>query len=88
MASNRERQTLEFEVIESIFGDDVEDLRPVQENQNWKPLNFRINNLTPLQGGSSQGHGPSEIYVRLALRFICSAKYPKAPPKVSVEQVA
>lgn len=30
--SNRERQTMEFEVIESIFGGDVEDLRIKTDN--------------------------------------------------------
>lgn len=70
---------MEFEVIESIFGEDVQDLRVPNEN-NWKPLNFRIA-LTPLQGS----YGPSEIYVRISLRVICSAKYPKVPPKVTLE---
>lgn len=70
---------MEFEVMESIFGSDVEDLRTPSEN-NWKPLNLRIA-LTPLQGS----YGPAEIYVRISLRIICSAKYPKVPPKVSLE---
>lgn len=72
---------MEFEVIQSIFGPgDVEDLRPVS-TEVWKPLNLRIA-ITPLQGS----YGPSEIYVRISLRVICSAKYPhKVPPKVSLE---
>lgn len=73
---------MELEAIESIFGGDVEDLRPVS-TEVWKPLNLRIA-ITPLQGS----FGPSEIYVRISLRVICSAKYPsKVPPKVSLELV-
>lgn len=71
---------MEFEAIESIFGGDVEDLRVHGENTQWKPLNFRLA-LTPLQG--SLGH--SDMYVRVSMRVICSSKYPKVPPRVSLE---
>lgn len=37
--------------------------------------------MTPLQGS----YGPAEIYVRISLRVICSSKYPKVPPKATVE---
>lgn len=77
--TNRERQILEFEVIESIFGSDVEDLRN-KDQAYWKPLHLRIN-LTPLQGS----FGPTEVYVRISMHIICPSKYPKISPKVSLE---
>ncbi|GAB0096649.1 eukaryotic translation initiation factor 2-alpha kinase 4 [Sergentomyia squamirostris] len=76
--SNRERQDSEFEVIQSIFGQDVEDLR--ESGQGWKPLNVRLT-LTPTLGSS----GTTEIYVRTTLHIICTNKYPKIPPKLSLE---
>ncbi|XP_055902335.1 eIF-2-alpha kinase GCN2 [Eupeodes corollae] len=79
--SFRERQISELEVIKSIFGNDVEDLRDKSVAGIWKPPDIRIL-LTPLRDSSGNG----EAYVRTKLRIICPAKYPKLPPKISLEE--
>ncbi|XP_037027743.1 eIF-2-alpha kinase GCN2 isoform X2 [Bradysia coprophila] len=53
----RDRQENELEVIQSIFGSDVEDLRPAGA---WKPLNLIIL-LEPLQSSS----GRKEVYPKV-----------------------
>uniref|UniRef100_A0A1B0GPF6 Uncharacterized protein n=1 Tax=Phlebotomus papatasi TaxID=29031 RepID=A0A1B0GPF6_PHLPP len=68
--SNRERQDNEFEVIQSIFGQDVTDLR--EKGQGWKPLDLKLM-LTPLMGSS----GVTEAHVRTSLHITCTSKYPK-----------
>lgn len=78
--SFRDRQIWELEVIKSIFGSDVEDLRDKTVN-GWKPPDIRIF-LTPLRDSSGNG----ETYVTTKLRIICPAKYPKLPPKISLEE--
>ncbi|KAL9892877.1 eukaryotic translation initiation factor 2 alpha kinase Gcn2 isoform 1-T1 [Glossina fuscipes fuscipes] len=81
--SFRERQMQELEAIKSIFGNDVEDLRPDIKNttpSQWKPTDIRIM-LTPLRDSS----GSSEVYVRTKLHIICPSKYPKVAPKIFLE---
>ncbi|XP_017089364.2 eIF-2-alpha kinase GCN2 isoform X1 [Drosophila bipectinata] len=79
--SFRERQTQELEVIKSIFGGDVEDLRPQPNSALWKPTDIRIL-LTPLRD-SSNG---LEAYVCTKLHITCPNKYPKLPPKIVLEE--
>ncbi|KAI8044028.1 hypothetical protein M5D96_000177 [Drosophila gunungcola] len=79
--SFRERQIQELEVIKSIFGGDVEDLRPQANPALWKPTDIRIQ-LTPLRD-SSNG---LEAYVGTKLHVTCPSKYPKLPPKISLEE--
>nr|AAQ22516.1 LD22885p [Drosophila melanogaster] len=79
--SFRERQAQELEVIKSIFGCDVEDLRPQANPSLWKPTDIRIQ-LTPLRD-SSNG---LETYVCTKLHVTCPSKYPKLPPKISLEE--
>ncbi|XP_043655255.1 eIF-2-alpha kinase GCN2 [Drosophila teissieri] len=79
--SFRERQAQELEVIKSIFGGDVEDLRPQANPALWKPTDIRIQ-LTPLRD-SSNG---LETYVCTKLHVTCPSKYPKLPPKICLEE--
>lgn len=60
---------------QSIYGDDVVDLRPATVTGPWKPLNFTIA-LGPLKG-STGGGGGDEVYVKTKLHIICPTKYPK-----------
>ncbi|XP_013102234.2 eIF-2-alpha kinase GCN2 [Stomoxys calcitrans] len=83
--SFRERQMQELEVIKSIFGNEVEDLRPYDNNatpSQWKPTDIRIM-LTPLRDSSN---GQPEAYVRTKLHVVCPSKYPKLAPKVTLEE--
>lgn len=57
---------------QSIFGCDVEDLRPQANPSLWKPTDIRIQ-LTPLRD-SSNG---LETYVCTKLHVTCPSKYPK-----------
>uniref|UniRef100_A0A1A9W824 RWD domain-containing protein n=1 Tax=Glossina brevipalpis TaxID=37001 RepID=A0A1A9W824_9MUSC len=83
--SFRERQMQELEAIkQSIFGNDVEDLRPYNKENTpsqSKPTDIRIM-LTPLRDSSN---GSSEVYVRTKLHIICPSKYPKVAPKIFLE---
>ncbi|XP_075148275.1 eukaryotic translation initiation factor 2 alpha kinase Gcn2 [Haematobia irritans] len=83
--SFRERQMQELEAIKSIFGNDVEDLRPYDNNatpSQWKPTDIRLM-LTPLRDSSN---GQPEAYVRTKLHVVCPSKYPKLAPKVTLEE--
>ncbi|XP_023293055.2 eIF-2-alpha kinase GCN2 [Lucilia cuprina] len=83
--SFRERQMQELEVIKSIFGNDVEDLRPYNSSatpSQWKPTDIRIE-LTPLRDSSN---GLTEAYVKTKLHVVCPSKYPKIAPKISLEE--
>ncbi|XP_068157751.1 eIF-2-alpha kinase GCN2 [Drosophila tropicalis] len=80
--SFRERQTQELEVIKSIFGAEVEDLRPQVKNGPWKPTDIRIL-LTPLRDSSN---GQTKAYVRTKLHLTCPSKYPKLAPKIALEE--
>ncbi|XP_062562568.1 eIF-2-alpha kinase GCN2 [Armigeres subalbatus] len=72
----RKRQETELEVIQSIYEQQVEDLRPL--GGKWRPLEVRLK-LTP-QKGSAQ-----EIYARTEMRITCGKNYPKYPPKIELE---
>lgn len=80
--SFRERQTQELEVIKSIFGCDVEDLRPQSNETQWKPTDIRIL-LTPLRD-SSNGQPQAHVYTKL--HVTCPSKYPKLAPKIVLEE--
>ncbi|EDW16491.1 eIF-2-alpha kinase GCN2 [Drosophila mojavensis] len=80
--SFRERQTQELEVIKSIFGGDVEDLRPQSNASQWKPTDIRIL-LTPLRDSSN---GLPQAYVCTKLHVTCPSKYPKVAPKIVLEE--
>ncbi|XP_030371378.1 eIF-2-alpha kinase GCN2 isoform X2 [Scaptodrosophila lebanonensis] len=80
--SFRERQTQELEVIKSIFGSDVEDLRPYSTATQWKPTDIRIL-LTPLRDSSN---GQAQAYVCTKLHVTCPSKYPKLAPKITLEE--
>uniref|UniRef100_A0A1I8NAC2 non-specific serine/threonine protein kinase n=1 Tax=Musca domestica TaxID=7370 RepID=A0A1I8NAC2_MUSDO len=83
--SFRERQMQELEAIKSIFGNDVEDLRPYNSSatpSQWKPTDIRIM-LTPLRDSSN---GQPEVHVRTKLHVVCPSKYPKVAPKVTLEE--
>ncbi|EDV94516.1 GH19296 [Drosophila grimshawi] len=80
--SFRDRQTQELEVIKSIFGVDVEDLRPQSTAAIWKPTDIRIL-LTPLRDSAS---GQTQAYVSTKLHVTCPSKYPKLAPKIVLEE--
>lgn len=66
----------QFIFVQSIFGSDVEDLRPYDSSSTpsqWKPTDIRIM-LTPLRDSSN---GVPEAYVRTKLHVVCPSKYPK-----------
>ncbi|KAH8383572.1 hypothetical protein KR009_009336, partial [Drosophila setifemur] len=65
----------------SIFGGDVENLRPQRNNGIWKPTDIKIL-LTPLRD-SSNG---LEAYVCTKLHITCPNKYPKQPPKICLKE--
>uniref|UniRef100_A0A336LN81 non-specific serine/threonine protein kinase n=1 Tax=Culicoides sonorensis TaxID=179676 RepID=A0A336LN81_CULSO len=76
--SCKRSQEDELEVLKSIFGSDVQDLRNIQKK--WKPLNIKIR-LTPQKGSS----GDQQTYVSTSLHISCSAKYPGFIPKIQLE---
>ncbi|ALC47839.1 Gcn2 [Drosophila busckii] len=80
--SFREKQTQELEVIESIFGADVENFRPRTKDGQWKPTDIRIL-LTPLRDSSN---GLPQAYVCTKLHVTCPSKYPKLAPKIVLEE--
>lgn len=57
---------------QSIFGDDVKDLRDKLDTQQWRPLVLLIK-LLPQKGSSYN----REVYAETQLHVICPAKYPK-----------
>ncbi|KAH9514286.1 Eukaryotic translation initiation factor 2 alpha kinase 4, partial [Bulinus truncatus] len=78
-ASYQERQDEEFQVLESIYGDDLEDLR---KKVAWKvasPLELKLT-LKPQQ---SMGDG-GLAYVQLDMVVKCSPRYPDVPPEISL----
>uniref|UniRef100_A0A182PJE4 non-specific serine/threonine protein kinase n=1 Tax=Anopheles epiroticus TaxID=199890 RepID=A0A182PJE4_9DIPT len=61
---------------QSIFHDEVEDLRP--RTGRWKPLELRLH-LTPQRGSAK------EAYVKVDLYVTCPPKYPKCPPQLELK---
>ncbi|XP_029040075.2 eIF-2-alpha kinase GCN2 isoform X2 [Osmia bicornis bicornis] len=75
--SFQDRQENEIEVLKSIFGDELGDLRNRKNRRKWQPLDVNIT-LTPQKGMS----GPAKVYVQIDLRVTCSDRYPVEVPKI------
>ncbi|GFO47295.1 eukaryotic translation initiation factor 2-alpha kinase 4 [Plakobranchus ocellatus] len=78
ISSNQERQDEEYQVLESIFGSDLVDLR----HKVWKvsrPMELKLT-LKPQQ---SMG-GQSEVYAQLDMIVKCSAQYPDVVPEITL----
>ncbi|KAG5678544.1 hypothetical protein PVAND_008211 [Polypedilum vanderplanki] len=75
--SYKDRQENELEVLKSIFGDDVVDLRKKEEK--WMPLDLTIK-LKPQRDSKI-----SQAYCHIELHVICPKNYPKVCPKLSLE---
>ncbi|PBC28880.1 Eukaryotic translation initiation factor [Apis cerana cerana] len=69
--SSKDRQENEIEVLKSIFGDELCDLRHEKNKRKWQPLDILIS-LMPQKGMS----GPAKVYAQIDLRVMCSNKYP------------
>lgn len=57
--------------LQSIFADELCDLRNRKNRKKWQPLDVNIT-LTPQKGMS----GPAKVYVQIDLRVTCSDRYP------------
>ncbi|XP_043271459.1 eIF-2-alpha kinase GCN2 [Venturia canescens] len=75
--SCRDRQENELEVLKSIFGDELKDLRKNKQKKKWQPLEILIT-LIPQQGMS----GPVEVYAQIDLHIFCDDKYPVEVPTI------
>lgn len=69
--SSKDRQENEIEVLKSIFGDELCDLRCEKNKRKWQPLDILIS-LMPQKGMS----GPAKVYAQIDLHVMCSTKYP------------
>ncbi|XP_050446671.1 eIF-2-alpha kinase GCN2 [Cataglyphis hispanica] len=78
--SCKDRQQNELEVLKSIFGDELRDLRKNKNKKKWQPLDIVVT-LTPQKGMS----GPAEIYAQIDLHIICSDKYPDEVPTIQLQ---
>ncbi|EFN69222.1 Eukaryotic translation initiation factor 2-alpha kinase 4 [Camponotus floridanus] len=78
--SCKDRQQNELEVLKSIFGDELRDLRKNKNKKKWQPLDIVVT-LTPQKGMS----GPAEIYAQVDLHVICSDKYPDEVPTIQLQ---
>ncbi|XP_070151406.1 eIF-2-alpha kinase GCN2 isoform X2 [Polyergus mexicanus] len=78
--SCKDRQQNELEVLKSIFGDELRDLRKNKNKKKWQPLDIVVT-LTPQKGMS----GPAEIYAQIDLHIICSDKYPDEVPIIQLQ---
>ena len=58
--------------FQSIFGDELKDLRKNKQRKRWQPLDISIT-LTPQTGMS----GPSPVYAQVDLRVTCAEEYPE-----------
>ncbi|KAH0562864.1 eIF-2-alpha kinase GCN2-like isoform X1 [Cotesia glomerata] len=78
--SCQEKQNNEFEVLKSVFGDNLQDLRNNKNKRKWQPLNVNIT-LTPSQGmpGSPQGN------VQIDLQITCGETYPENAPHLQLK---
>ncbi|KAL6267393.1 hypothetical protein P5V15_000468 [Pogonomyrmex californicus] len=74
------RQQNELEVLKSIFGDELCDLRKNKNKKKWQPLDIVVT-LTPQKGMS----GPAEIYAQIDLHVICCDKYPDEVPIIQLQ---
>ncbi|XP_012285402.1 eIF-2-alpha kinase GCN2 [Orussus abietinus] len=78
--SYQDRQENEIEVLKSIFGDELRDLRKTKQRKKWQPLDIVIT-LTPQQGMS----GPAQVYAQLDLHITCGEKYPEEVPGIKLQ---
>ncbi|KAI4482571.1 hypothetical protein M0804_008424 [Polistes exclamans] len=78
--SCKDRQDNELEVLKSIFGDELRDLRKNKTKKKWQPLDISIT-LTPQKGMS----GPAEIYAQIDLHITCGEKYPDVVPTMELK---
>lgn len=74
------RQQNELEVLKSIFGDELRDLRKNRNKKRWQPLDIVVT-LTPQKGMS----GPAEVYAQIDLHVICCDKYPDEAPTIQLQ---
>ncbi|XP_011337588.1 eIF-2-alpha kinase GCN2 isoform X2 [Ooceraea biroi] len=74
------RQQNELEVLKSIFGEELRDLRKNKNKKKWQPLDIIVT-LTPQKGMS----GPAQVYAQIDLRIICSDKYPDEVPTIRLQ---
>ncbi|XP_076633537.1 eukaryotic translation initiation factor 2 alpha kinase Gcn2 isoform X1 [Colletes latitarsis] len=79
--SCKDRQENEIEVLKSIFGDDLHDLRRGKSRRRWQPLDMSIT-LIPQRSMS----GPAEVYAQIDLHVICSDKYPDEVPSIELQK--
>ncbi|XP_053597079.1 eIF-2-alpha kinase GCN2 [Microplitis demolitor] len=82
LESCQDRQNNEFEVLKSIFGDDLKDLRnnKIARKRKWQPMDLSIT-LTPSQGMS----GPVQVYAQIDLRVTCGDTYPEDVPHLQLK---
>ncbi|KAG5306395.1 E2AK4 kinase, partial [Pseudoatta argentina] len=73
------RQQNELEVLKSIFGDELRDLRK-KNKKKWQPLDIVVT-LTPQKGMS----GPVEVYAQIDLHITCCDKYPHEVPIIQLQ---
>ncbi|RUS85381.1 hypothetical protein EGW08_006866, partial [Elysia chlorotica] len=79
-APYQERQDEEYQVLESIYGTDLEDLRRKVAWKVARPLELRLT-LKPQQ---SMG-GQAETYAQVDLVVKCPPRYPDVIPEISLE---
>ncbi|XP_057339268.1 eIF-2-alpha kinase GCN2-like isoform X1 [Microplitis mediator] len=78
--SCQDRQNNEFEVLKSIFGEDLKDLRNNKNKRKWQPLSVSMT-LTPSQGMS----GPVQVYAQIDLHVTCGDTYPEDVPHIKLK---
>lgn len=77
--STQERQENEITALKAIFENELEDLRKLDENDLWQPLDFVLY-LSPQQGSS----GIQEIHADVHLQVTCCQSYPEKVPVLKV----
>ncbi|XP_078042063.1 eukaryotic translation initiation factor 2 alpha kinase Gcn2 isoform X2 [Augochlora pura] len=78
--SSKDRQENEIEVLKSIFGDELRDLRCGKNKRKWQPLDIIVT-LTPQKGMS----GPAEVHAQIDLHVTCSNNYPDEAPRIELQ---
>ncbi|XP_032674850.1 eIF-2-alpha kinase GCN2 isoform X2 [Odontomachus brunneus] len=76
----KDRQRNELEVLKSIFGDELRELRKNKNKKKWQSLDIVVT-LTPQKGMS----GPAQIYAQTDLHIICGEKYPDEIPSIELQ---
>ncbi|XP_012935952.1 eIF-2-alpha kinase GCN2 isoform X1 [Aplysia californica] len=79
MSNYQERQDEEFQVLESIFGDDLEDLRKKVAWKVARPLEL-ILSLKPQQSTGGEG----QVYAQVDMVIKCPPRYPDVAPNISL----